>query len=303
MVLADLCGGHQGLPSEGLLQIKSALHACVTGPCNLPVVEMSSAFPPCRKAHGVPGSWMVRRTCSGTGLLTGVCDCSFCPPGHCPLGGEQAQHDQPLPCAGAGRGEVCVCPAIQAHPDTRLRQPPAGPVVSAAAAEQASGEWTLVSDGGGSVLCHLVSPLSPLSMMGTLVSVLRTGFPRPAQVMRLSSPGARGSTRGKSFCNARLSCPLCVARGICESLLDPSVLWGCEGEACCQWPVCGCEERCSAFRGWGTHWGCVSNVNVGRGKKATWGYSDSRDVKRNPQVSPSWGAAHQPSIPQTLRPE
>lgn len=63
--------------------------------------------------------------------------------------------------------------------------------------------------------------------------------------------------------------------------------------------MCGCEERCSAFHGCGTHRGCVLNVNVGRGKKATWGYSDSRDVKRNPQVWSSWGAAHQPSIPKT----
>lgn len=33
-------------------------------------------------------------------------------PGHRPLGGEQAQHHQPLPCIGACCGEVCVCPTI-----------------------------------------------------------------------------------------------------------------------------------------------------------------------------------------------
>lgn len=95
--------------------------------------------------------------------------------------------------------------------------------------------------------------------------------------------------------------PLCVARGIC--ILDPSVLWGCGGGGLLSVGCVCCEERCSALHGCGTHRGCVSNVNVGRGKKATWGYSDSRDVKRNPQVWSSWGAAHQPSIPKTVRPE
>lgn len=72
-------------------------------------------------------------------------------PGHCPVGGEQAERHQPLPCTGAGCGEVRVCPALQDHPDARLRQPPAGPVVPAAAAEQAGGEWALLGGREGSV--------------------------------------------------------------------------------------------------------------------------------------------------------
>lgn len=62
-------------------------------------------------------------------------------PGRRPHGGEQAQHHEPLPGTGACCGEVRVCAALQAHPGARLRQPPAGPVLPAAAAEQAGGEW------------------------------------------------------------------------------------------------------------------------------------------------------------------
>lgn len=62
-------------------------------------------------------------------------------PGRRPHGGEQAQHHEPLPGTGACCGEVRVCAALQAHPGARLRQPPAGPVLPAAAAEQTGGEW------------------------------------------------------------------------------------------------------------------------------------------------------------------
>ena len=70
-----------------------------------------------------------------------ACDVSSAPSGHRPDSGEQAQCHQPLPGAGARRGEVRVRAALPAHADARLCQPPAGPVLPAAAAEQAGGEW------------------------------------------------------------------------------------------------------------------------------------------------------------------
>lgn len=81
------------------------------------------------------------------GCLTAPCAL----PGHCPLSGEQAQHHQPLPCIGACCGEVCVRLTLPGHSDTCLHQPPTGLVLSAAAAEQAGGEWALLGDCSGSV--------------------------------------------------------------------------------------------------------------------------------------------------------
>lgn len=82
-----------------------------------------------------------------SGLKRGVYDSYFSLPGHRAHGGEQAQHHEPLPCTGARRGEVRVCATLQADAHTRLRQPPAGPVMPAAAAEQASGEWSSWGEG------------------------------------------------------------------------------------------------------------------------------------------------------------
>lgn len=76
----------------------------------------------------------------GRSLSSHYSNCSSTLAGHRPLRGEQAQRHQPLPCTGACRGEVHLCPALQAHPDPRLRQPPARPVMSTSAAEQAGGK-------------------------------------------------------------------------------------------------------------------------------------------------------------------
>lgn len=90
--------------------------------------------------HSHPAKGKIGSAPKGAGPTLGESDGPFCPPGHRPLCGEQAQPHQPLPCRGASCGEVCVRLSIQAYPHACVCQPTAGPVLSTLTAEQAGGK-------------------------------------------------------------------------------------------------------------------------------------------------------------------
>lgn len=180
--------------------------------CNPLGLRASPPSQSCRRARLSPGGSQQSRG-SGVGCLTAV----SAPPGRRPHGGQQAQHHEPLPGAGARCGEVRVCAALQAHPGARLRQPPAGPVLPTAAAEQAGGEWP-------SGEAEWVGQATP----GAAPSALRS--PCPAGTCLRVTSGARDLEVTAAGGSARTLPPLCAGTWPSVQISSLScVARGCEG--------------------------------------------------------------------------